>query len=733
VHEIDEAEERAFIAMEYVEGESLAAKIMDFGPAHPEEATRITQTGTSVGTPAYMSPEQVRGEHAGHRTDIWSLGVVLYEMVTGRLPFPGDVPEAISHAVLYENPEPLTALRTSVPIELDWIVGKCLAKEPGQRYQHADEMWVDLKTLRRKLESGSATVVTPPPPAATPAPEKRHRSCAVPVLGTLLALNLAALLALWFRSPDLELPVRRFAYSPAPDITDPVISPDGRHIAYTAENKLWVLDLQTGEPRAIDGTDGAVRPFWTQDGLAIAFAGTVNSEIKPVALTGGRPLRICQKPPTAFSGGSFSGKGDSLLYGRFGGGLHWCQSATGTEPLSAPELLMQVQANAPHFLPTSGDRQALLFFEGGTEASTILLYDLDSGDTRMIGKGAFPVYSSSEHILYQTSQTEHGIWALPFSLGSLEVTGEAFSVADHGVRPSVARNGTLVFLDTEPSRPKQLVWRDRAGKNIEAISQPQQDMQWVALSPDEDRVAVTGIQGDNEDIWIHDIELQVKTRLTTDPRRDVKPAWSPSGDQIAFTSVGRNSFVVATVPSSEPQNLFGIEAGWVDDWSADGKRILLGAMEQLSYVELDDQNEDLELVPVLRLWTRDARLSPDGRYVAYSNPESGEFEIYVCDFPGGGNRTQVSTGGGVYQRWGRDGKELFYVDDGMLVAVPVTTTPRFEVTGAPEKLFPVEEQGGYTYDVSADGQRFVVIEPVGEAVPPVIRVVQNWAAEFEDR
>jgi eukaryotic-like serine/threonine-protein kinase len=781
VHEIDEANDQSFIAMEYVEGESLAekikkrplpleealhiasqlaeglqaahekgivhrdikpanimldaagrAKVMDFGLAHLEEATRITKSGTSIGTPAYMSPEQVRGEKADHRTDIWSVGVVIYEMVAGRLPFPGDVPEAISHAVVHESPEPLTALRAGVPIELDWIAGKCLAKEPKQRYQHADELMVDLKTLSRKLESGSAAAVTTPLPTPTPISEKRRRSYAVPILAVLLVLSLIMTAIAWLRPPERETPIRRFAFSPGLDAFTPAISPDGRHIAYITAASLWVLDLQTGEPRVIEGTVGAEQPFWSPDGQRIAFA--LDTDIWQVSLAGGRPLRLFERHQSSFTGGSFSAMGDSIVYTTFGGGLH-LESVAGMDLpsryLDPSGLETGGKDYAPHFLPIEGGREVLLYVEAGSDEGRILVRDLDSGETTSVGSGWFPVFSSNGYILYQTSQSVPGIWAVPFSVESLKVTGEAFSVAERGERPSVARDGTLVYLDTGSSGLEQLVWRGRSGNNIDVIGQPQQNIGSIALSPDEDRVAVTGSEGGNDDIWIHEVDRRVKTRLTSDPRREVQPEWSPAGDQIGFTSVGQGSFLVATDRSIEPQALLGVEAGWLDDWSPDGKSILLGTGQALSYVELDSEDGDREPVQVLPFWARDATFSPDGRFIAYISIESERSEVYVCEFPSGGNRTQVSTEGGLYPKWGRDGKELFYVDGGVLTAVPVTTSTEFRITGDADKLFPVD---GVGYDIAADGQRFVVVEPVGgEAVRPVIRVVQNWFAEFRDR
>ncbi len=889
VHEIDEAEGKTFIAMALIEGESLDKKIelgplkleealdiarqiakgleaahkkgvfhrdvkpqnimvgedghvtiMDFGLAQLAQASRLTRTDETMGTTAYMSPEQTQGSGTDHRTDVWSLGVVLYEMVTGQQPFKGHYDKAVMYSITNEEPEPMTALRTGVPMELEWLVGKCLAKEVSERYQSTADMVVDLETLRKKLESGkptilraqaaSQTVITQPTATEefSPGPLARyrviedieeaddsikylaedtelHRSVAIRVLPqsseqqieraqrrkqTLLLATtaLAMLLALIFAffplfspAPVAETPLRRFAIAPPASVTSDVwgdgmfdnslaISPNARHIAFIeggGQGRLWVQDLDQQQPRAIEGTEGARSPFWSPDSTVIGFAA--GGEVKKVSVRGGLASRVCELPGEHFHGGTWSPDGEVIVFSSGPSAqphsLYQVPARGGTPGLLlAPEDLDQASEGAvkytawSHFLPSEAGARVLVFTFGTESEQTMVVKDLDleTGQRELLGPGAAPVYSNTGHLLYATSPTSTDLWALPFSLETLRATGEAFPVSENSRYATVATDETLVYLDLSGSSgQQQLVWVDRDGKQVEEIGQAQDGIRWAALSPDGRWVAVAVLEASNPDVWVWNLARRgVSTRLSSAPDWDAMPVWSPGGDEVAFVSLraGNPDIYLRRADGGGEEQAVAVtsQSEWPSDWSKDGKYLLYDQYDQsdpetgrdLWYLERGEDGSGWEPHPFLQEPSAQAapKFSPNGRYVAYVSDESGQREVYVQPFPEGGRKVTVSSGDGSQLRWSRDGKELFYVQGEKLMVVAVSTEGEFSA-GLPTELFEHPGlRGGLNnpnYDVSLDGQRFILAEPVGyeetEAPQPTIRVVENWFTEFEDR
>ena len=831
VHEIDEVEGRTFIAMEFLEGESLDKRIeqgplkfaealdialqiakgleaahekkivhrdikpgnvmvdekghvtvMDFGLALLTEGSKLTQLDTTLGTAAYMSPEQIQGMEVDRRTDIWALGCVLYEMVSGKRPFKGHYDKALLYEIVHEEPEPLTGLRTGVPLELEWLVGKCLAKAEAERYQNAGDVIVDLASLRKKLESGSSAIAQaqhPSLPSAAgvrpAAPPQQSAAAAasseevVPkrslrifqALFAAAAVVALVLGVLAVRPEPAQAPVRKFSFAPGPlgyrllSNQRAVISPDGRQIVYVAggePTKLWIRDLNSEEPRSLDGTEGAHVPFWSPDSQFIGFGtgglDAAGGELKKVSVRGGAASTICQLKGN-YAGGAWSPDGESIV---FSSGtvlrLYEVPSRGGS-----PRLLVEPEESAkgdqfwtPRFLPLEAGKRVLLFAIGAVFESEIVVEDLETGARNVLATGAWPVYSPSGHILYQTGLTTAGVWALPFSIAALEATGEAFPIGEEASEPSVAADGTFAYVGAGGQR--QLVWRDHEGGRIGAIGQPQQDLQYPSLSPDGRYVAATGYEKGipESDIWIFDLARSIRTRLTFDPDHDSRPIWSRTGNEIAFASFREGNYDIFVRPADGGGAATALTAGelWEGpgDWSPDGRLLVydtLGHPERgrdILYLRRKDDGQGFDEVPFLQTSfnERNPKLSPDGRFVAYQSDESGRFEVYVRPFPEGDGKWPVSRSGGEDPRWSRDGKELFYVEGDTLVAVAVETAPGFSA-GEASRLFSdlSLQQGNYpNYDVSPDGQRFVTVESVGNATA-AIHVVQNWFEEFRGR
>ena len=352
-----------------------------------------------------------------------------------------------------------------------------------------------------------------------------------------------------------------------------------------------------------------------------------------------------------------------------------------------------------------------------------------------------PQYSSSGHIIYRRSGANAGVWAVPFSLSKLDVTGEPFLVAAEGVDPTVATDGTLVYLRGESE--SEVIWRwvNHDGVVGDSVSVPMREYAEPALSPDGTRLAVTEFDGDEVDIWIHDLTRHTRTRFTFDDGEQVLPEWSPDGKQIYYSGGDKDSVFVRAADGTGISR--AITKGSQPNVSKDGRYLVVTVShalmkEDIWYLELDDGAEPKQF---LSTPAREgmARLSPDGRYIAYGSDESGEVEIYIKQFPGGEGKWQVSVDGGYFPVWARDGKTLYYrhsICD--IVEVPVETQPEL-VLGNPRTIIDCNKSQLTSffyrcYEVSADGSKFLMLQSLRPDVSKIdvgITVVENWAAEFE--
>ncbi len=746
VYEISDEGGQTFLAMEFIEGESLDAKIergplslkqalgfarqvadglaaahakgvvhrdikpgnllvtpegrvkiLDFGLALLTEGSKLTKLDTTVGTVAYMSPEQAQGMEVDYRSDIWALGCVTYEMVRGQRPFQGGYDQALVYEIVNQEPEPLTSVRTGVPMELDWMVGKCLAKDSEDRYGRAEDMMLDLRTLAEKLKSGGSTVlrtsgavrdggtqnVVPLQGSAEVGgqPGLASQQTAAPVVASgetvpkrklrvhqaLLAVTAIALLALafvYFRQapPEApEAPLRRFAFTPESlrETTTgwrAAISPNGRHIVYVAggeERKLWVRDLDREQPHELAGTEGSRAPFWSPDSRFIGFA--MNGELKKISAQGGPAITLCALPDGSLKGGAWSPEDDLIFFGSGGPSRLYEVPARGGEPtlLFEPD---EVGITSPHFLPAQAAARSIIFDLGAPSDRDIAVKNLETGEKQVLVEGAYPVYSPSGHILYQTNRYQSGLWALPFSIETLKSTGEPFPIAEKVGGASVGADGTLVYLDFL-GRDQQLVWRDRSGKDLGVIGQPQETIRYPELSADGRRVAVRGFEDGNEDIWVHEVDRPLKRRLTFNARIDSRPVWSPAGEEIAFNSQRQGGNDIYKRPASgagEVELLVGVQSvGEIPcDWSPDGKYLLYKVRhpengDDLWYLERKEDGSGFDSVPFLQTSFNEsaAKFSPEGRFVAYVSNESGQYQVYVRPFPVGEGQWQVSAQG----------------------------------------------------------------------------------------
>ena len=522
-------------------------------------------------------------------------------------------------------------------------------------------------------------------------------------MAVLVVLSLAFGVSQWLDKPSATeaLPLRKFSFTPAEKLSRQfgashlAVSPNGRHVAFVAGDAqtVRIRDLASEQAREIQGTENARFPFWSPDSEFIAF-GT-DREVKKISVEGAATITLCELPNRWFLGGSWSPDGDSIVFSADTPlKLYEIPARGGTAKLlfEPEESEKGPHAASPHFLPPEAAARSVVFAKGSSSNTEIVLKNLETGERLSLGTGAFPRYSSTGHIVYQTNDEEGGLWALPFTIQTLQPTGEAFPIAQNARFPSIAADGTLVYADYAGGGGlQQLIWMDREGSKLGEIGQPQGSIGNPDLSPDERRVAAPGTEGDNTDIWIHDVDRPVKTRFTFDPARDWVAAWTPSGKEITFTSARSGNadlFTKSADGSGEAEVLVGTPVHEdTPEWSLDGTYLIYNprrpeTMRDLAYRERQQDGSLGEAVMFLQTEFEDAapKFSPDGRFVVYTSNESGRFEVYVRSFPDGTGRRQISTSGGTQPRWSRDGKETFYVERDTLMALASQRHPAFQRT-----------------------------------------------------
>jgi eukaryotic-like serine/threonine-protein kinase len=739
------------------------AKLLDFGLAKtgapavagslsmlPTTPPNLTAQGAILGTFQYMAPEQLEGQDADARTDIFAFGAVLYETVTGKKAFEGKSQASLIHAIMGVDPPPMSSLQPLTPPVLDHVVRRCLAKRGDDRWQSASDVTHPLQWV---AEAGAQLVVTGSARSQRGVPLGLAWSMA-----TALIVGGSAVAMMVYLRPAVPEPVVTRLDVMTPPTTEPfsfALSPDGRQLVFVANgekgSQLWVrpLDQITAQPLA--GTEGGSYPFWAPDGRAIGFFS--DGKLKRLDLTVGVPQVLADAPQPR--GASWSRDGVIVFAPSATGGLMRV-TATGGTPLPITRVATgQLSHRWPQFL-SEGRRFLYLATQGTAETRGLYVATVDGDEPTRVLAADTSVQFAPPGYLLRVSQDV--LVAQSFDERRGTVDAELIPVAqavaaDDGTFHSgfsVSAAGVLAHRAGAAAR-RQLVWVDRSGKMLGAVASPDEYIPAnPELTPGGQSIAVNRTIQGNQDIWLTDVGRSVASRFTFDEANESRPVWSPDGRQVVFTS-NRNSwndlFVKPVSGAAEEQPLLATQQNKAPlDWSRDGRFLL--------YANQDPKNaSDLWALPLIgerkpfpvvqtSFDEIEGQFSPDGRWLAYASNESGHYEIYVRPFSDAGGKWQISTAGGTQPRWRADGKELFYVAPGnRLMGTPLglTTDARSLVVGASVALFQTRlvasaanvAPGGYfaraQYAVTREG-RFLLHIAADEAVTSPITIVQNWTA-----
>jgi Tol biopolymer transport system component len=561
----------------------------------------------------------------------------------------------------------------------------------------------------------------------------------------MLGAAAAAGSAAWLLKPSPPAPHRKFELH-VRDLdagASYAISPDGDSIAYVSGRRLWIQRLDQIEPHEVPGTADVVTPCWSPDSRWVAFIS--GNKLQKVAVADGASAVLGTLPESITRGAGVSwGPDDRIALAPGSGGLYEFPATGGdARVLLASDPTRPEHYHEPSWLP---DGRGLLFTihrtgrtgeSGSTGVDTIAVLEQGRARTLLQREGMEfwrPVYSRTGHILYRRQPENAGVWALPFSLSRRQPAGEPFLVMPLGDNPSVSLDGTLVAL-VGGGGPQQLVWVDRNGNVLGTVGQPQPDIQFVSLSPDGTRAAVTAHEGENWDIWIHDIPRGTKTRLTFDKGRDWSPVWAPDGRRVLWLR-DDTLYLQAADGSGQPAALG--EASEPGSFSPDGQWILCqrrgaGTSGDLWLVPVDRPGE-ARLFLGTKAGEWGAQISPDGRYAAYTSDESGLPEIYLKRFPSGEGKWQVSANGGNQAVWSRHGDAIVYRTEDTLVQVPIARSPDLAL-GTPVELFKATQKGlslrPRAFDVAATGDRILTVQNVQQDTARRQLVVStSWFSEF---
>lgn len=732
-------------------------KILDFGLAKQAQVAAATDgatmtsshtaAGMVLGTAGYMSPEQVRGEDADARSDIFAFGAVLYETLCGSRAFHRDTTAETMTAILREDPPEVSGSGPATSPALDRIVRRCLEKDPEQRFQSAKDLSFALSAL-----SGSDSSVAS---RIAPAPAKvRPWMWASIAIAAVVAAGVTWLIT----QRSAPAPRLQFAIPMTGEVSHMALSPDGAMLAVVSPDEqsgIPMISVQrVGSPdiRVLVGTEGAAYPFWSPDGANLGFFA--NGKLQKIALAGGPPQPLANV--WAARGGSW-GKRNVIIYEPDAGSpIYRINSdGSGAAPLTDKIFTKDDQSHRwPMFLP---DGNNFLFWAGNfgdsKAASSGGIYEssLDKGERRLVVLAHSNFAFDAHHLYY--ANDERRLVSVAFDPQTATASGDttvlsnivAFQPSTYWAALSASWKGTVVYNNAAGAAFSQLTWMDRTGKQLGQIGMPSVQYN-PALSPDGSRVAVdiSDQQANNVDVWLESTAGAGNSRFTFDPSEEVVGVWSRDGKTLAYRTAGGGQqgglFLKATNGLEQTRIIFpmqGTDDVFPNSWSPGDTQILVTYESPSGYslrlvARGGGKSAAFQPGPGNQM---NGMISPDGKWVAYASDESGRWEIYVTTFPGAAGKWQVSRGGGTEPRWRGDSKELFYLaPGGMLTSVPISTTGTFS-SGTPVPLFqfhgrpPISSSDVFSYDVTKDGKRFLVNRYVKPDKIEPLTIILNAGSE----
>jgi len=828
IHSIEEYKNQLFIVMEFVEGKTLKDKkdslsekqtleigiqvaeglaaahekgivhrdikpenimvrkdgivqIMDFGLAKLRETSgvsRLTKAGTTMGTMGYMSPEQIQGLDVDHRTDIFSLGVVLYELLAGESPFKGMHETAIMYEIVNVEAPPLSSIKEGFDPELDSIILECLEKDKDERCQSAKELAKDLRKIKKSTghrksrvynvnqnsfiaKSGAVTNATPSGSLIVEVMNRKIdvtkfiRSRIIPWVFSILLL--AALIATWLvlNKPAREKIVTKFSLEIENDYMLDVssypalaISHDGKSLVYKANSKFYIRKMNSTEPVLINGIENASSPFFSPDDDWLGFFA--NGKLEKISISGGTPVILADALDNR--GGTWNDNGSIVFSATTTVGLSLISENGGTVKMitTIDSSKNERTHRWPSFLP---DGEHVLFTVGTIsspdyyENAVIDVADIKTGERKTLIRGASTArYINSGHLLFSRSGV---LYIVPFDANNLEIEGQPVPVIE-GVYSElttgitnymVSDNGTLAYIPGAVEGGSRKIVKIDLNGNTTTLDSSGHPYLEPRLSPDNKKIALVIRDGEDFDIWIFDILRKTLSRLTFGGLNRT-PQWSQNGKKIAFmkrTKDGKIGIFIKPYDGSgdEVEIYSGASRLYVDEWTTDGDNLIvdnltLGAQSDLLVVPLKGDKKPWKYLDS-KYDEYEASISPNGKWLAYLTNESGSYQGYVRSFPNKEGKWQISTDVIEEPRWSPDGKTLYYRKGSQLIAVPVTTSPTYSA-GIPKVLisgFPsMNVDSGISYDITSDGKYFITTTPVKGSTLKNISIVLNWTEEI---